>query len=239
MKPLRLFTGALALLLLLLPLRATAENIGVSPESWDYGDVTLGESEVQSFTIESLGPDTPLRVDMIRILDDASGSFHIVSITPTITFPHYLDVGDTLEAVVSFTPGAEGLVTANLFILSNAHNDSTYYVPLQGVGIDEEPTPSELMAAVIAFFDASVADYSLYGLGNSNSPPVHLRVFEAMLDAADDLIAAGDLSGACTQLDHAVTKCDGLDAPPDFVGGPAASSLNAMLLAVMDLLGCP
>lgn len=88
MKTLRLLGGALALLFALLPLRATAENIGVSPESWDYGDVALGDSAVMSFTLESLGPDTELRVDMIRILYDDTGSFHIVSITPTIDFPY-------------------------------------------------------------------------------------------------------------------------------------------------------
>lgn len=90
MKTLRLLTGALALVLLLLPLRATAENIGVTPDAWDYGDVLIGDSADMSFTLESLGPDTPLRVDMIRIMYDDSGSFHIVSITPAITFPHYL-----------------------------------------------------------------------------------------------------------------------------------------------------
>lgn len=148
-------------------------------------------------------------------------------------------MGETLEAVVSFTPSAEGLVTASLFILSNAHNVPVFYALLQGVGVDEEPTPSELMAALIAFFDARVADYSLYGLGNGNAPPAHLRVFEAMLDAADDLIADGDLAGACSQLAHAETKCDGLDPPPDFVGGTAVSSLHSMLLAIMEALGCP
>ena len=46
MKFTRLVIGAFALLLLL-PLRVAAQNIGnVTPESWDYGEVVIGDSEV-------------------------------------------------------------------------------------------------------------------------------------------------------------------------------------------------
>ena len=40
------------------------------------------------------------------------------------------------------------------------------------------------------------------------------------------------------QLDHAVAKSDGLPQPPDFLVGTGVSALNAMLLEVMDALGC-
>ena len=59
-----------------------------------------------------------------------------------------------------------------------------------------------------------------------------------MLDAADDLIVAGDYAGSCSQLEHAILKSGGLDAPPDFIGGLSVSSLNSMLLEIMDVLGC-
>jgi hypothetical protein len=59
-----------------------------------------------------------------------------------------------------------------------------------------------------------------------------------MLETAGDLIAIGDIEGACGQLKAALKKCDGKPKPPDFVTGSAASELCAMISDLMAELGC-
>lgn len=243
MKPLRALgrIGAAALLLLLglLPLCVVAQSIAVTPESWDYAEVAIGESVVKAFTIASLGPDDELRVDIIRIVDDDSDAFRVVSIDPPITFPHYLEVGETLEVVVSYAPGSVGLHTASLLIYSNAHDAPFIYVPLQGTGVDIPPIPAEAMAAVLAFYHDALADGTLYGLGKTpQAQRSHLRRFTALLDDIYALILAGDEAGACTALAKVMVRSDGATPPPDLVGGSAVPSLNAMLATVAELLGC-
>ena len=237
MKFTRSAIGACALLLLL-PFQVAAQNIEVTPTTWDYGGVELGTSEPMSFIIESLGPDTELRVDVITILDDDIGVFDIASIIPEITFPHYLDVGEILEVTVNFAPTGEGFASASLYIASNAHNGTTLYIPLQGQGIVEEPTPDEMMDDLMEFFNDGVANGEICGVGNGSAPTAHLRVFASMLDSADDLIVQGDYEAACDQLDLAARKSNGMSPPPDFIDCGGASTVNSMILEVMSALGC-
>jgi hypothetical protein len=59
-----------------------------------------------------------------------------------------------------------------------------------------------------------------------------------MLEAAGDLIDAGRTAEACQQLQDAYQRTDGLPRPPEFVAGPAASTLAQMILDLMAVLGC-
>jgi hypothetical protein len=130
------------------------------------------------------------------------------------------------------------MASASLLILSDAMNYPELYIPLQGVGVDVEPTPDEMMDAILLYYVESVADGTIYGLGAGQAPAAHVRIFLGILDAADDLIVAGDYEAACDQLGHADDKSDGLDSPPDFLGGPGVGPLNSMLGELMDVLGC-
>jgi hypothetical protein len=60
-----------------------------------------------------------------------------------------------------------------------------------------------------------------------------------MIEAAGDLIEDGDIEQACGQLTAAYKKTDGQNKPPDFVSGPAAEELAAMIQELMDELECP
>ena len=48
--------------------------------------------------------------------------------------------------------------------------------------------------------------------------------FVSMIESAGDMIAAGDIVGACDQLASALAKTDGNPKPKDFVTGPAAEA---------------
>lgn len=59
-------------------LSASTQDIEVTPEGGDYGDVRVGSSSTMIFTITSVGM-TPLSVESVTIVDDATGSFSITS----------------------------------------------------------------------------------------------------------------------------------------------------------------
>ena len=59
-----------------------------------------------------------------------------------------------------------------------------------------------------------------------------------MIEAAGDLIAAGDYEAACEQLGDAYDRCDGDFPPPDFVDGDSVSTLNATISDLMAGLEC-
>ena len=92
--------------------------------------------------------------------------------------------------------------------------------------------------AILDFFDQSVADGTLEGYGRGNSANGRLNALRNMLEMAGDLIAIGDIEGACRQLNAALRKCDGDSPPPDFVAGEAVEELYDMILELMDELGC-
>jgi hypothetical protein len=240
----RYLLGGACALLLLLPLRAVAENIAVDPIEWDYGEVELGESGSMSFTIESIGPVTALNVYGIYMLDD-SGAFQIASVTHVETgtelsdpYARNLPLGEHMEIVAEFTPTYFGLFEGQILIVSNALNFSSFYIPIQGEGAPYEPGPGELMEDLIDQFDDCVAEGALWGEGSGNAGTAHLEVFGGMLDAADDLIGLGDIDGACRQLDHASVKSDGVTPPPDFIGGACTGTINTMIGVVMETLEC-
>ncbi|MBA7668968.1 hypothetical protein ES703_77089 [subsurface metagenome] len=91
---------------------------------------------------------------------------------------------------------------------------------------------------LLDFIDDSVVAGTLEGDGPGNSADNRLNALKNMIEAAGDLIDAGDTSRACQQLLDAYKKCDGDPKPPDFVRGPAASTLAGMIQQLRDNLGC-
>lgn len=59
-------------------LSASPQDLEVTPEGWDYWDVSVGSSSTVIFIITSVGM-MPLSVESITIVDDATGSFSITS----------------------------------------------------------------------------------------------------------------------------------------------------------------
>jgi hypothetical protein len=224
----------IAVCLLVAPLTAPAQIIDSwIPSEHDYGDVLLGQSELQIFTfsVQDAGLLTVFHVE----LQGGDADFTITS-DPVSTVPS----GTSFDIEVTFTPSSLGLHQATLWVVSDdTLGNAEIWIPIQGYGVTSEPGPVEEMAALLEFFEASAADGSLVGVGPGNSADNRVNAFRNMLNASNDLIAAGDYDGACEQLDVAFLKSDGLEPPPDFVGGANRDAIAAEILAVMDLLGCP
>ena len=227
------FTLLLGLAVLAVPVTSQAECIDITPASWDYGDVEVGTSESQIFTILSCA-ESSVTLYIIEIVDDATGAFTITSELPLGVIPG----GETREIEVALTPPSLGAHEAFLHIYSNAPGNYTY-ISLFGTGVSEEPGPGEVMADLIEFFEASVEAGTLVGDGPGSSASGRLKAFRNMLNAANDLIVDGDIALACEQLQDAKDRADGVHPPPDFVAGSARADVEAMIVEVMAELGCP
>lgn len=210
--------------------------IEVTPTEYDFGDVAVGGSSTVIIHIQNINGH------ILNIWDVSlsAGSASAFAITDAAVFPVSLDWngGSFTEVEVTFAPNATGCVTGTLVVTSDDLVNPTMEVPLSGTGVDGQPGPSEMISDIIDFFDASVADGSLFGLGPGNSADKRLNALRNMLLAAGDLIDDGDYEQACRQLASDWAKTDGLPRPPDFVGGEAAAELAALIEELMGAIGC-
>lgn len=96
---------------------------------------------------------------------------------------------------------------------------------------------SEQIVDILDFIDTSVDSGALTGDGPGASSEDRLNALRNMIKTAGNLIATGDIDGACQQLLDALERTDGQPRPPDFVtGGPAAVELASRIQQLLDSL---
>lgn len=194
----------------------------VTPTSWNFGDVEVDNS-VHTIIIVTNTDPFPVEITSI-VLTLSSGGFSIVT-TPTP--PIILGNGESVEIEVVFTPTVIGEFSAQIVIT----NGEQFNVPLYGTGVAAQPPPASIQD-ILYFMDASVANGSLEGAGSGNSADGRLNALRNMLVEASNLLSAGNLGGACTQLSAALQRCN------DFVQGTAQDDLKQMISELMSDLGC-
>jgi probable HAF family extracellular repeat protein len=99
------------------------------------------------------------------------------------------------------------------------------------------PAP-EGIAELLAFFDEGLSSGTLEGSGPARSGEGRAGALRNLLERAAAFIEEGHTAGACTQLNQALRRSDGLPRPPDFVEGPAAPELAERIRLMIDALGC-
>jgi hypothetical protein len=258
--------GLLVSILVLSPLLVSAEDLDVSPMSWDFGDVELGTPRSQIFTLRSLGPSavwvyvietTPAATDGPICAGGLSTAycndhpeecnacdFAVTFINKALPIELPEDDADhdgAIDVTVTFTPSAFGSREAFLYIFSNDSIDPPgmqAFIRLTGWGVDVT-NPPEMMSDLLAFFNAAVTEGSLTGSGPGGSAMHRLKAFKNMLKSSSDLIEAHAYDLACSQFQDTLNRTDGLALPPDFVDGESAEELASMISEVMSALGCP
>ncbi len=204
----------------------------VSPTSHDFGNVQVGTSEMTVVTIQNIG-EHPLTVNVIELKAGSSTDF-CCSEMPTL--PAVLGEFESVDVTIAYTPSAVGYASGVLQIYSNAPYEPFVEVYLSGMGVESEPPPDQQIQDVIDFIEESVDAGTLAGSGPGSSGDGRLNALINMIEAAGDLIEAGDFEQAYDQLEQAYKRCDGLTPPPDFVEGEARETLAAMILDLMALL---
>jgi hypothetical protein len=144
--------------------------------------------------------------------------------------------GETADVEITFAPNALGTTSATLQVLSNDPDQPLAEVMLSGTGVTLDP--SDTLGTILVFFDASVTAGTLVGSGPGGSGPMRLSALRNMLEAAGDLIDAGQAEKACNQLLDALLRTDGTSPPPEFVAGTAAPQLATQIQDLRTSMGC-
>jgi hypothetical protein len=203
----------------------------VSPLAYYFGDVELGTCSETFITVTNI-----TEVYIVRM----NGTYFSDPHDPSFTFgvwpiPLFLYPGMWMDVPVKFCPQATGSYSTSLWIDTYA---GIFEVALSGTGVQEEPPPEEQVQEILDFIDESVEAGTLEGSGAGNSADRRLNALINMIEAAGDLIEQGRYEEACDQLWAAYRRCDGDPRPPDFVEGEAREQLAAMILALIESLGC-
>jgi len=229
------------------PMAALAQDIEVSPMAWDFGDIVVGDSAIQRFTISSTG-STALMLYVVELTDEAhwevpyEGDDFEITEEPDPGAPREINPGESVDYKVTYTPTSYEFHEAYLRVSTNSgygHNE--IYIHLTGMGVEDSPPVAEVMAELLSLFNTAVTDETIVGSGPGNSADGRLGAFGNMLNAANDLIVAGEYDVACRQLQDAHDRCDGFHPPPDFIGGSESEreAIASKIMDVMDALGCP
>ena len=112
------------------PLIASAQCIEVTPGNCDFGDVKVGASESEIFTIHSCA-SSAVTVYYVGIIE---GDFEAFAVSPVPDVPFPLPGGVTLDVEVTFTPPGLGVYEASFCVVHDAPGSETCF-DLVGVGI--------------------------------------------------------------------------------------------------------
>ena len=97
---------------------ALAENIDVVPTSSDFGAVLVGDSATTTFTYTGMADGAI--IDSVTIFGDLAGAFALeIPLDPAM--PIFLDLGDTAEHDVTFTPPGALAALPLLGLMGVAH----------------------------------------------------------------------------------------------------------------------
>jgi len=205
-------------------------DVSVSPPTVLFGDVEVGKSTSTLVTVQNTG-DAPLVFTCF--LNPATENSLSLGLTAATVAP-----GASVDIPITFAPtSARSIVpTAELIIQANVVGKESLRVPISGNGVVLEIPPSQQAADLLAFYNASLGDGSLYGLGPGKSAGNRTKALGNMIEAAGDLIARGKLADAKSQLNDVLAKWDGLETPPDFVAGTPRAELATRVRALIAKL---
>ena len=204
-------------------------NIVLSETELNFGDVALGDSAGQIVTVSNTG-NAPL--DITSITSTTS------MFTPIPGVPTTVLAGGILDILVTFSPVVDGAFIESLLIQSNDPDTPSASITLIGNGVLVDAPPGEQIQAILTFMLDGQTGGTLQGNGAGQSGANRFDALMNMIEAASDMIAAGDAVGACDQLADALKKTDGDPQPPDFVTGPGAPVLGQHIVDLRTTLGC-
>lgn len=137
-----------------------APDIVISEDALDYGNVFIGASVIDTFIVSNEGTDLLTVTDILS--DDSC-----YTVTPT---NFILNIGQSQNVLVTFTPNTPGAIPGTLTITSNDPDESALTVVLFGVGVvppDIAISPDSL-SDVLVNGESATSLLTIYNYGGSN-----------------------------------------------------------------------
>ena len=212
-----------------------APDIVLSDNVMNFPTVPVGESSTQLITVSNDG-------NAALELSVASTAPEFV---PHVTSATLLPGEQARDLIVTFTPTIEGAVSGQLQISSNDPDTPALTIELNGAG--GPPNVNVAIESIIGFMQEGVVGDNPYlsFIASGPSGPNRFNALIEMIVAAGDKYAAGDLEGACGQVDSVLRKLDGDSKPPDFVANGTNPNIDGLVSLYQQvanlktLFGCP
>jgi len=142
-------------------------------------------------------------------------------------------VAGTINASHIFSAPGQYVITLTVTDDDTGEGSATRQISVR------EPSSSELMDGILAFFDESVEAGTLKGRGHRSwLAKCRLRFMRIVISLAKKFIERDRTKAACYMLKRAYKRCDGKRRPRDFVYGEATSELASMIQAARESMGC-
>jgi hypothetical protein len=218
------------------PCDTTQSEIEVSPLSYNFGEVELGQPRTFTVSISNKGCG-PLTLSGVGLKTD-------FAITSFPSSSAVIQPNEDVNLEITYIPTILGNNSAILQINSNDADKPVVEVQLNATGILRPLTPSEQIANILTFFDESVKQGKLQGTSDKHEKcklnvDYQLRTMRDMIQAATSSIEHKRYQQlACWQLKCIYSYCDGQAKPNDLVTGEAVPELAGMIQQLMQTLGC-
>jgi hypothetical protein len=153
----------------ILPVRARATTLQLqcSPLSMRFGQIALGQSETQIFTLRNSGT-TSITISGMSS-DDSEFS------PSGLSLPVTLAAGQTVAVNVIFAPSQIGIVHAEVTFTSNA-TDPNLLLPVVGTGVTTEALTAEPSSVVFGQLAVGSSATHSVTLSNTTASPVTLQL---------------------------------------------------------------
>lgn len=145
--------------------------ISLNPDTLNFGQVTVGESVSQNFTIANDGNST------IKITGIASDeTTFTVQDSPSESTPVFIAGGSSRDIEVGFSPsqGGGAVISGNIYISSDrTDSDEDVVLVMEGIGVDQ-PTPSVYLSTrrldygELRLDESKTLSFTLINKGNAN-----------------------------------------------------------------------
>lgn len=205
-------------------------DIELSETDYDFGHINIGDEQRGQITIYNEG-ETSLTINDVKLEQEGNLQFDFKQLD---VLPVSLDPDEWLALDIFFKPAIEGLSEATLSISSDDPNDPVVSVQLIGIGMPL--TPEEQIDSILDFYQQSLEEGTIWGIGDNRSANNKVSTFEKMLLVAQKLIISQYDDLALEALSTIEKKCDGQSQPKDFIEGDEAAALNAAINELISSL---
>ena len=141
--------------------------LSLSPSSFDFGSVAVGNSSTKSVAISNLG-NASMTVSQINV----TGGVYTVS---GVTLPLTVAAGATSSIVAKFAPSATGAVSGNVSLVSTASN-SPNILALSGTGTTAPIAQLTASPSSINFGNVTVGNTGTQSVAISNTGNVSVTI---------------------------------------------------------------
>lgn len=166
---------------------APEPNASVSPTTYDFGDVGIGDTETYNVTVTNDGDGT-LTFDGAEL--SGNSAFEVIAGNGTTA----LDLGESHEFIVSFTPSIEDALGANLGVLTDDPDTPEIDVYVSGTGVSTAEPNISVAPSAIRFGNASVGANVTRNVTITNDGDAPLTVYGESFESnqfATFAVAAG------------------------------------------------